>query len=77
MSAEITWAFDYDANSWEALAPSENPGKRSYFQLTYAPSVDQAVLFGGELTKTYADDVSDEVWIFHPSAEEWEIVARP
>lgn len=74
---ETTWAYDYDANSWEALMPSKSPGKRAFFPMAYAPSADSAILFGGELTSKTADDISDEVWVFDPATNEWQNVMRP
>jgi len=74
---ETTWAYDYAANAWEALALPDNPGKRAFFPMAYAPSVGNAILFGGELTSKSADHISDEVWSFDPSINEWQEVARP
>jgi len=74
---ETTWAYDYRTNSWEALEPSKNPGKRAFSPMAYAPSVDKAILFGGELTDKWADDISDEVWVFDPATNEWEIAVGP
>jgi N-acetylneuraminic acid mutarotase len=77
MAAETTWAYDYGANSWEALDLPENPGVRAFFPMAYAPSVDKAILFGGELEDKWANVTSDEVWSFDPSTGQWEKVARP
>jgi hypothetical protein len=77
MAEETTWAYDYRANSWGAIAPSTNVGKRAYIPMAYAPSVDKAVLFGGELTGQSADDISDETWIFDPATDEWSNVTKP
>jgi N-acetylneuraminic acid mutarotase len=74
---ETTWAYDYGANSWEALMPSKSPGKHAFFPMAYAPSVDKAILFGGELTSKDADDISDEAWVFDPTTNEWQNVTRP
>ena len=73
----ITWAYDYRANSWEALTPSKSPGKRAHFPMAYAPSVDKAILFGGELVSKTADEISDETWVFDPGSDEWQNVMRP
>jgi hypothetical protein len=72
-----TWAYDYRANSWEALEPSKSPGKRAHFPMVYAPSVDKAILFGGELVSKTADEISDEAWVFDPTSNEWQNVPRP
>ncbi len=71
------WAYDYHANSWQALAPSQSPGKRAHFPMAYAPSVDKAILFGGELTSKTADEISDEIWVFDPATDDWQTVSRP
>jgi hypothetical protein len=72
-----TWAYDYRSNSWEALTPSTSPGKRSQFPMAYALSVDKAILFGGELTRMWADDIDNELWTFDPTTDVWERVAAP
>ena len=72
-----TWAYNVGANAWEALAPAQSPGKRAHFPLAYAPSVGKAILFGGELVNKNADEISDEVWIFDPKADEWESITKP
>jgi N-acetylneuraminic acid mutarotase len=72
-----TWAYDYGANSWQALTPSQSPGKRAYSLVAYAPSVDKAIFFGGELTREWANEISDEAWIFDPATDEWEQVPTP
>jgi N-acetylneuraminic acid mutarotase len=77
MVDETTWAYDYGANSWEALVPSMNPGRRAFFPVAYALSIDKAILFGGELTDKRADDIDNEVWSFDPTMDEWENVTRP
>lgn len=77
MAEETTWAYDYGTNAWEALEPSKNPGKHAFFPMTYAPSVDKAIMFGGELVDKWADEVSEEVWIFDPSTNGWQEAARP
>jgi N-acetylneuraminic acid mutarotase len=71
-----TWAYDYRTNSWQALAPSQSPGRRAHFPIAYAPSADKAILFGGELVSKTADEISDETWVFDPAANEWENVER-
>jgi N-acetylneuraminic acid mutarotase len=77
MAEATRWAYDYQANSWEALAPSKSPGTRAFFPMAYAPQVDKAVLFGGELTDKRADDIDNEVWIFDPTTDEWENMPSP
>jgi len=72
-----TWAYDYRANSWQALTPSQSPGKRAHFLMSYAPSIDKAILFGGELVSKAADEISDETWVFDPTTNEWQSVMRP
>lgn len=77
MAEGNTWAYDYGANSWQALEPSRNPGAHGFFPMAYAPSVDKAIMFGGELTDKWANDISDELWIFDPATGEWEKVLKP
>jgi len=77
MMEETTWAYDYRANSWQALEPSENPGQRAHFLMAYAPSIERAVLFGGERENKYANQVSDEVWMFDAATNEWLQVTGP
>ena len=74
---EITWAYDYDANAWEALASSKDPGKHAYFPMAYAPAADKFIMFGGELDSKRGDKVSDETWAFDPTTNEWENIKRP
>jgi hypothetical protein len=71
------WAYDDADNAWQAIESSKNPGKRAFFLLAYATSVDKAILFGGEVTCKTADDISDETWVFSPAAHEWENPKKP
>jgi hypothetical protein len=39
--------------------------------------MEKAILFGGDLTRKTANEVSDEVWVFDPAINEWGGVMRP
>ena len=45
--------------------------------MAYIPSVDIAIIFGGELVSKTADEISDEVCIFDHSIYEWESIWGP
>jgi hypothetical protein len=63
-----TWAYDFDANSWEMLSPSAAPGGRSVHGLAYDTSGGCLVLFGGStFTPPYLDD---ETWTYPACAGE-------
>ena len=77
LADQTVWAYDYRANSWEALTPSTSPSKRAYCPMAYAPSVNKALLLGGELVSQTADEISDETWVYDLAANEWENVMKP
>ena len=69
--SDETWSYDYNTRTWTRLEPAVHPEKRSHHAMVYNPVADKIVLFGGELSSAYSDEVSEETWIFDPVAGEW------
>lgn len=41
------WAYDYETNTWTELQPPRRPPPHHYAALTYVPTIDRVILFGG------------------------------
>ena len=65
-----TWAYDLDAGTWAILEDgSASPGRRESHTLIYNPRDDTMVLYGGR-----GDGILNDLWFFHFSTQEWELV---
>ncbi len=69
-----TWLYDYNTNSWSAVATGKRPGRRVYHTMAYVPAIDRTVLFGGI---SYEDDnpADGELWLFDAYTGSWKTVA--
>src|SRR2546421_3332894 len=43
----VTWAYDYENNTWTNLTPGASPSPRTGASLSYDGSEDRVILFGG------------------------------
>jgi hypothetical protein len=68
--SDETWAYDYNSNTWTLLSPSTHPSGRQYHTMVYAEASDKMVLFGGIAGNWLREEISDELWIFDPVAED-------
>jgi hypothetical protein len=66
-----TWAFDPSSDSWMELKPSSAlPPERCSFSMTYDPSSDRLVLFGG-LHRAAASQHLSDIWGYDAVANTW------
>jgi hypothetical protein len=69
--SDETWAYDYNSNTWTQLTPATHPSGRRLHSMVYDEAADKMVLFGGIAGNWLKEEISDELWIFDPVAEEW------
>lgn len=70
------WIYDYNTNTWEKRETDKSPGKRVFHTLTYDPTADRTILYGGykggsvgELN--YPTYNSDETWVYDYNLNTW------
>jgi hypothetical protein len=63
------WAYDYDTNTWAAIASTGGPSYRGGHTMVYHPDTDRIILFGGHSQ----GDVyfSDETWAYDYNSSTW------
>lgn len=71
-----TWSYDYNTNTWEEIVTETNPGKRTMYSMAYDENTDKVILFSGEQTSKYANDLTTAVWMFDPVTLEWTDVSK-
>ncbi len=64
-------AYDVGDDRWTEMEVDGGPEPRALHQMAFDPLTGTHIVFGGELTAAYSDDVTDEVWTFGPDAETW------
>ncbi len=62
-----TWAYDFDSNAWEELAPAVAPSPRYYHAMVYDVQSDRIILFGGTDVSGHLADT----WAYDYGANEW------
>ena len=62
-----TWVYDYNSNTWTKMDPAVHPGDRNYQNMTYIPSIDRVILFGGD---SFRPPVS-ETWLYDYNTDSW------
>jgi N-acetylneuraminic acid mutarotase len=65
-----TWAYDSDADTWEEMKPTDNPGKLAKHFMVYVSSKDLMYLFGGDLC-TDGCQLSNELWTYDYDSNTW------
>lgn len=64
-----TWAYDFEANTWTEMRPSNSPPPHHFAAMTYDPLAGKIILFGGfdigkneSLNDTWAYDAKTNTW---------------
>jgi N-acetylneuraminic acid mutarotase len=63
-----TWAYDYNADSWQELTPTTQPSWRRGHYTTYDSESDSIVLFGGS---DISDVAQEDTWLFDYNSNTW------
>jgi hypothetical protein len=67
-----TWAYDYNTNTWEKMAPAVSPPGRYYHAMVYDAGADRIILWGGHgESGLFQVDVSI-VWTYDYNTDSWE-----
>ena len=68
-TADETWAYDYNTNTWTKMEPNESPPELTIHAMAYSPTLDVVVLFGGRVGagSTY----SAETWTYDCNSDTW------
>jgi hypothetical protein len=66
-----TWYYDYNTNTWTEIEVRSSPPALAMYAIAYDPTIEKAVLFGGEMTAKYARNISRDIWVFDPGTEDW------
>jgi hypothetical protein len=63
------WAYDYETDTWTAIASTGSPSYRGGHTMVYHPGTDRIILFGGY----HQGDVSfsDETWSYDYNTNTW------
>lgn len=72
-----TWYYDYNTNTWTEVEVDTSPPGMAMYAMAYDPATTTVVVFGGEMTSKYAGNLSRDIWVFDPVAEDWSQVAAP
>ena len=72
---EETWAYDYNTNTWELMAPERNPGPLSKIAIAYSDADDKIVVFGGEKRDNYYK-FTNKTWAYDYNSDVWENLTR-
>lgn len=64
--AADTWAYDYNANTWEQMNPASHPSARFAPAMAYNSEADRMILYGG-VTPT----VMKDTWAYHYDEDTW------
>jgi len=63
-----TWAYDYNTNTWEKMAPAVSPLGRSYHAMVYDAGADRVIVWGGygpipvDVSIVWAYDYNTDTW---------------
>jgi hypothetical protein len=63
------WVYDYEANTWTAIAFSGGPSYRGGHTMVYHPGTDRIILFGGHSQGDV--EFSDETWAYDYNSNAW------
>jgi hypothetical protein len=67
-----TWVYDPETRTWEQRDPAVKPPVRFGAAMTYDPSIDRMVMFGGIADLRY---VYEDLWLYDANDDTWEQVA--
>lgn len=62
-----TWIFDTNRRTWEKASPVESPPARAWHAMTYDPTLDRVVLWGGALE----GEEDPTVWFYDVETDAW------
>lgn len=71
-TADETWTYDFNRNTWTNVNPPTRPAARYGHVVAYDAQSDRVVLFGGELSGSPGEPLlSVETWAFNLEANQW------
>jgi hypothetical protein len=70
-----TWAYDYNANSWDQMDLEGNGPWRYDPHLAYDSESDRVIMFGGTPNTSIFDD-TDETWAYDYNTDTWELMEK-
>ncbi len=62
-----TWAYDYEADSWQEMRPTTAPPVRMYHAMAYDPTAKRSVVWGGRVEDpaAWSYDYHSDNWTRH------------
>ncbi len=66
---DVTWAYDFNSNTWTNMSPSVRPAARRDHAMAYDAESDRVVLFGGSW--------SNETWTYDYNSNTWTRMDSP
>jgi N-acetylneuraminic acid mutarotase len=65
------WAYDYNTNTWQELAPGDgaHPVVRDYSAMAYDPESDRTVVYGG--VRLGSGETGNETWAYNYNTNTW------
>jgi N-acetylneuraminic acid mutarotase len=70
-----TWAYDFEADTWERMAPDVSPPGRYYHGMAYDAANDRVILFGG--TDAWAQATFNDTWAYDYNTDTWTEIDTP
>lgn len=64
----VTWAYDYNNNTWIELKPLISPPPTYFHAMAYDSESDRIIVFGGDILNT----INDETWAYDYLNNTWE-----
>jgi hypothetical protein len=66
-----TLAYDYNTDAWTDLSTDASPTDRYYQMMTYDPTTDRIIMFGGTQGSENVEAPTDETWAYDLNSNAW------
>jgi len=66
----VTWAFDYNTDTWTEMKPPVSPPGRDSHLMTYDVKADRILIFGGDYLP--GNQVDESLWSYDFNTNRWE-----
>jgi len=67
----MTWAYDYNSNTWTNMNPAINPDQLHGVRMDYDNESDRIILFGGKFHSSSFEEQRDETWSYDYNSNTW------
>jgi hypothetical protein len=67
----MTWAYDYNSNTWTNMSPAIDPDLLYTCWMDYDSESDRIILFGGKFRNDSFEEQRDETWAYDFNSNTW------